>query len=84
MPPIGPLQGARTFIVFLYGPGATDLELICGLLDIARQPRNLPGFGTAMKHQSRTDHANPYSPLMCSLVLLMVFAAIQLKIFAVF
>ena len=37
-----------------------------------------------MKHQSRTDHANPYSPLMCSLVLLMVFAAIQLKIFAVF
>jgi hypothetical protein len=37
-----------------------------------------------MKHQSRTDHANPYSPLMCSLMLLMVFVAIQLKILAVF
>jgi hypothetical protein len=44
----------------------------------------LSGFGTAMEHQSRTDHANPYSPLMCGLVLLMVFVAIQLKVFAVF
>jgi hypothetical protein len=43
----------------------------------------LSGFGTAMEHQSRTDHANPYSPLMCGLVLLMVFVAIQLKVFAV-
>jgi hypothetical protein len=37
-----------------------------------------------MKHQSRIGHADPYSPLMCSLVLLMVFVAIQLKILAVF
>jgi hypothetical protein len=84
MRPAGPGAGARTFIVFLYGPSATDLELICVLLDIARRPRNLPGFWNAMKHQSRTDHANPYSPLMCGLVLLMVLVAIQLKIFAVF
>jgi hypothetical protein len=40
--------------------------------------------GTAMKEQSRTDHANPYSPLMCGFVLLMVFVAIQLRVFAVF
>jgi hypothetical protein len=43
-----------------------------------------PVSGTAMKEQSRTDHANPYSPLMCGFVLLMVFVAIQLKILAVF
>jgi hypothetical protein len=35
-----------------------------------------------MKDHSRTDLANPYSPLMCGLLLMMVFAAI--KVLAVF
>jgi hypothetical protein len=37
-----------------------------------------------MKDQSRRNLANPYSPLMCGLLLMMVFAAIQLKVLAVF
>jgi hypothetical protein len=41
-------------------------------------------FGSAMKDHSRTELANPYSPLMCGLLLLTVFAVIQLKLLAVF
>jgi hypothetical protein len=37
-----------------------------------------------MKEHSRTEIANPYSPLMCGLLLMTVLAAIQLKLLAVF
>jgi hypothetical protein len=54
-----------------------------------RFPRHLPAIdeflppGPPMREQSRSELANPYSPLMCALLLLVVFAAIQLKVFAV-
>jgi len=32
-----------------------------------------------MKDHSRNDLANPYSPLMCGLLLLVVFVAIELN-----
>ncbi len=41
-------------------------------------------FGSAMNDHSRNDHANPYSPMMCGLLLLLVFAAIQLKVHGAF
>jgi hypothetical protein len=37
-------------------------------------------FGAVMKDHSQKDNRNPYSPLMCILLLLMFFAAIQLKV----
>jgi hypothetical protein len=61
-----------------------DLDLICALFDIWRQPRNLPGSGTAMNDHTRTDRANPYSPLLCGLLLAAVLAATQLKVLAMF
>jgi hypothetical protein len=36
-----------------------------------------------MKDHSQKDGANPYSPLMCILLLLLVFAAIQLKVYGI-
>jgi hypothetical protein len=36
-----------------------------------------------MKDQSQKDRANPYSPLMCILLLLIVCAATQLKVHAI-
>jgi hypothetical protein len=41
---------------------------------------NYSHFGAVMKDHSQKDSANPYSPLMCILLLLMVCAAIQLKV----
>jgi len=37
-----------------------------------------------MNDHSRNDHANPYSPMMCALLLLLVFAAVQLKVLGAF
>jgi hypothetical protein len=37
-------------------------------------------FGAVMKDHSQGDAANPYSPLMCILLLLAVGAATQLSI----
>ena len=43
--------------------------------------RNSSYFGAAMDH-SQKDVRNPYSPLMCILLLLMVSAATQFKVYA--
>jgi len=37
-------------------------------------------FGFPMKHRSGADLANPYSPLICGLLLLLVFAAIEAQV----
>jgi hypothetical protein len=37
-----------------------------------------------MNDHSRTDRANPYSPLMCGLLLAAILAAVQLKVLAMF
>jgi hypothetical protein len=79
--PHGP---ASTLIPSLCGLRATDLEFLCRLPEICRQPWNCSHSGSIMKDHSRTDLANPYSPLMCGLLLLLVLAAIQLKVLAWF
>jgi hypothetical protein len=40
-------------------------------------------FGEVMKDRSQQDHEDPYSPLLCILLLLAIGAATQLKIHSV-
>jgi hypothetical protein len=40
-------------------------------------------FGAIMKDHSQSKNADPYSPLMCIVLLLMVGAAAQLKVHAI-
>ena len=44
---------------------------------------NSTHFEAVMKDHSQGDNADPYSPLMCILLLLMVVAATQFKLLAV-
>jgi hypothetical protein len=51
-------------------------------LAVRGRARNSTHFEAVMKDHSQED-ADPYSPLMCILLLLMVVAATQLKLHAV-
>jgi hypothetical protein len=45
--------------------------------------QEFPSFGAVMNDHSQGDSANPYSPLMCILLLLLVGAATQLNLQAI-
>jgi hypothetical protein len=68
-----------TFIAPLCGLRAIDLEFLCRSFDIGGEPRIPLIFGSAMKDDCRNQPANPYSPLMCGLLLLIMFAAIEVQ-----